>query len=215
MFLPRFASLLLLPLLASLTASYSTGAGNCPSGFAATGGTHRTGKGLRAFLRTGSVPKGGFNVKLMPESGANITLGANKVVKVDRGMNYTFIVEATDENFRGILARFAHGRRHSEPSSDVLVDEEKLYADGLRFANDTCRDKVLGLTHANPLEKEAISVDLSFEEDEVNMPLDLTIVVANRGDKSIYYYSRYWINVGTSSNRGLAKRIFCRFFFLC
>lgn len=204
------ALFLLFSSIVTLTTAFPSGAGNCPAGFAATGGAHRS-----KLFRSGSLQRGEFDLTIMDGDGANTTMVANRAIALEQGTNYTLMVTANDETFKGILVRMAGGRRRINAATDILVDEDKLDEFDLRFADDVCRDNVLGVTHKTNSVKEGVEIGFSIEEEDINIPVDVTIVVTNSGGESIYYYSRYWINTNGSSSSGRLKRFLCRFLPIC
>uniref|UniRef100_A0A7S1UKW6 Uncharacterized protein n=1 Tax=Grammatophora oceanica TaxID=210454 RepID=A0A7S1UKW6_9STRA len=55
-------------------------------------------------------------------------------------------------------------------------------------------EMVGGITHKNKLDKENITTMIKMDERAVGMTLDVTVVVRNNDEESLYYYSNFTMN---------------------
>jgi hypothetical protein len=160
----------------------STGAGCCAGGEAAVNDYHSAVQEGRT-IETGSLADGGVSLLL---DGSPLNATAATVTDFSAATVH-FLSLAGTSPYRGLLVRL------SAPSGVDTTTALLEVSDDLQDADYVCSAPVAGITHTNANLKNDQSMSLSIPiEGEVT--LDVTVVFANNGTNSIYYYSAYTLN---------------------
>jgi hypothetical protein len=167
-------------LLASAQAR-SNGAGGCAGGQAAVMGNHLSVQPGRTF-ETGSLADGGVSLLL---DGSPLDATAATATDFSAATVHVLTLVGTSP-YRGLLVRL------SAPSGVDTTTALLEVSDDLQDA-DVCSAPVAGITHTNADLKSMQSMSLSIRT-EGEITLDVTVVFANNGTNSIYYYSGYTLN---------------------
>lgn len=176
----KFLAHLLFILVATLprgSVSFPNGAGGCAGGEAAVDDFHLQG-GMGKTIETGSLENNGFEVSI----DGNV-LDPNEPYIFTIGVDHVLLVEGRDR-FLGILVRL----EAEDDGVDTIgaLDEN---SNNLQEA-DACIRAVVGITHTNNNRKRDAEIILRLDETTA-ATLDITLVLANNVDESIYYYSGY------------------------
>jgi hypothetical protein len=172
-----------------LVDGYSTGAGSCAGNGAPVAGKHLS----RLQITSGTLEA--YDI--------NITLG-NNILKTDVPVEFEsgrphFLTLSSSGNapFLGFLVRLS-----SPDGIDTTVALTPFENDKkTQVATDTCIniEGVGGLTHTNNDPKTFSQSILQIDEAAQGLILDVTVVVANAGFFSDFYYSQYTLNAVTSA----------------
>lgn len=163
--------------------AYYFGAGGCAGGTAAVGPPHfkNVYPTFNTQVMSGTLAQGGFQVILdssvLTAGGTTGALaGKSHVISVKGG---------TGKVFKGFMIRLG-----------IANANALLPISGSRFSqpNSYCTSTgAVGITHTNNITKSGISGTVLVSNVQ-KIPLDVTIVVQNRQKKSIFYYTRYYLN---------------------
>jgi hypothetical protein len=169
----RFA---LTAVLASASVGYVTsnpdGAGACPAGEGAPGGSHTS-----RTLTTGLLSDGGFSVTI-----DGMTPSASNKVTVNNNLNFDVVVTGTgDKTFKGILIRVGN-----------TLSDQVTAGDGLKVA-PVC-GTVGSATHIDSSSKASGQATINLD-GAATLNVDISVVVQNSNDVSIYYYTGYEVIV--------------------
>jgi hypothetical protein len=167
--------------------AYPYGAGACPGGYAAVGGSHYSGT-----ITTGPLSFGGFSVtldskQLSQVAPTNFSIGHNHVLSLQ---------VTTAPFFKGILFRLgSNGKVNTRNALSIRSEETEL-----RLASDTCLPLGAGgVTHTSDDQKSVATTILRLNTVASNLPLDITVVVANDDGTSTFYYSGFTLNAVTKA----------------
>jgi hypothetical protein len=166
----------------AFTTALPTGAVGCEGGTAAVSGLHTT----QATVLTGPLSQDDIEFQIN-----GVPLQEGVPFQIDIGADNQWRLVTAGTFFRGFLVRLDRGDGNvdTRASLDSTTNTGKL-------AEEACQSSYLvgGVTHnSNSLknmEEGVLNVDLPSQ----NMPLDVTVVIQNRNDVSIYYYSGFIIH---------------------
>lgn len=164
--------------------AFPTGAGDCPQGQAAVGGSHTSD---RATIATGALADNKLQLRIngrILQPGVKLTLQS--------GVDQTWTLSSTsDVGFRGFLLRLSGGTDEVDTRvalSSVSKDVQEA------FTACVVTQGVGGATHTNADPKFSVSGVLRIEETARNLDLDVTVVVINHNRESTYYYSSFTLD---------------------
>jgi len=174
----------LLPfLLLGLTNAFPSAPGGCSGGSAPVAGFH-----LSRDITTGPIEEGGFQISI---DGEVLTTGTT--FTISPGEDHTVTLETTSASFfRGFLIRIGETDVSTLGAINPAPDET------LASVAAVCSD-VGGIGHNSGIEKTSINGVIRFDEPASNMPVDVTVVVANRGNDSTFYFTSYSLTVSATS----------------
>jgi hypothetical protein len=160
-------------------AAYPTGAGACPEGEAAPGGSH-----LRDTknVTTGFLSDGGFSVTFdgtVPSSDNKVTVSKLELDVVVTG-------DSAETTFKGILIRVGN------TTSDQVIPGGNL------TVATACEGQVGSATHNTSDDKTSGSATIDLTNSDVAMvKLDISVIVQNSDSLSVstYYYTGYEVTV--------------------
>lgn len=179
----------LLGLVARVALAFPVGAGSCPKGEDAVGGTHLADSASK--FRTGSLAEGGIEVAingvaLDPERPFNIMAGTLHTWSIS-------VAEDAPKPFKGFLVRLEGDNLDAReafipgPNKDV---QEAIVC--------TVNDAVGGVTHTDRNPKRFVSGELILDDPSDEISLDVTVVVENLEvedeRRSAYFYSGFTLN---------------------
>ena len=171
------STLLAITGLAPTAQAFSTGAGGCAGGTAAVGGPGH----LRDGATTGSLADGGVTISV-----GGVDLAAGAILDATVMEEVTITATAGGDAFKGILVRLESG---ATDMTGVLASSSSLLQDAA-----ACIAPVAGITHNSPEEKT--SVDVAMMPDAAGtVQMDVTVVMLNNGDGSIYYHDTFTVEV--------------------
>lgn len=202
-----FVSLsLLLVLLVGTATALPSGAGNCPGGRAAVGVTH-----LEGDVTEGTLEKGGFTLTVGDQL---LTVGEIATLPLKQDLMWT--LNATQRPLRGFLIRT------EDRSDDAAVDTREalsadlplLNGDGddmnseVQVAETVCINafSVGGVTHTNNNQKRMVSGTFRMDQAVKELQVDVTIVIANRNGRSVFYYSGFVVSFAREKNNNNGDR---------
>ncbi|KAG7370498.1 Reeler domain containing protein [Nitzschia inconspicua] len=154
-----------------------TGAGGCAGGTAAVGGGH-----LRDGAITGSLSDGGITLRI-----GGIALTGDSTVDITAMEDISITASASDMPMKGILVRLEAG--DTDLTGTLSVDDDALLQDA-----NVCASPVAGITHTSNVDKTEVAMTMMVPE-EMMVTVDVTVVMQNNGDGSIYYYDQFLVNV--------------------
>lgn len=157
-------------------------AGGCSGGGAAVSGNHVSSS---KEITTGSIEDNGYQVAINGE----VLSGTGSTFQITPGVDNEITVSSSaDDPFRGFLIRVGWPEQ---------VDIEPLWT----FTPETnaqtavvCFIRAVGVCHTNNEDKNLASMILRLDEEIEGITLDVTVVKANNGEDSTYFYSGYEIN---------------------
>lgn len=158
-------------------------AGACPQRQPAVGGAHLTNNNtIKGTLDQGSITVSLNGVALSPSTAANFTAGVDH--------NLTLTATGSGNTFNGLLFRLG-GSVNTKAALRVPSGDSEL-----QVAKLVCiaQQGVGGVTHARSNDWTKKTIILRLNEDASDLPLDVTVVVQNDADASIWYYSAYTLN---------------------
>ncbi len=164
------SSVLVLSLISQATA-YSTGAGACPIGEAAPGGSHLSGTpGL-----VGPLSEGNYTVTV---GGINVTNGDTLDISM---LDFDITVTAEGTQFKGILIRIGGATADQVTSEDLTAPAS------------ACGDDDVGsATHSNASLKTVGTASVSLD-GMTRMDVDISVVLENSATASTFYYSKFQV----------------------
>lgn len=180
------AFLVLLGMLVPLVGGYSAGAGSCTGGVAPVAGKHLD----RAQVTSGTLEAYGITITL-GWSGNALEVGVPFDFEYGKPHFLTMSCDS-EKPYKGFLVRLS--------SPDVGIDTTMSLlpfpSDSETQVEDTCinTEGVGGLTHTNSGEKSISQSTLEMDKAAQGLILDVTVVVANAGFYSDFYYSQYILN---------------------
>jgi hypothetical protein len=179
------AFLVLLGALAPLVSGFSNGTGSCAGNGAPVGGNHLT----RVDKTSGSLEAYDISITL----GASDPFEVGVPFEFESGRPHFLTMSCSSLNpYLGFLLRLA-----SPDGVDTTTALIPFPTDSdTQVAEETCIDieGVGGLTHTNNAPKSVSQSILQMDEAAEGLILDVTIVVANKGFYSEFYYSQYILN---------------------
>lgn len=183
------ASLVLLGALVPLVGGYSTGAGSCAGNGAPVAGKHLS----RVQITSGSLEA--YGIKLTLGDSGPLKTGVPFEFEYGRPHFLTLSCSskpATKALYLGFLVRLASPDGIDTTSALLPFSNDK----GTQIATDTCIniEGVGGITHTNNYPKSMSQSILEMDEAAQGLILDVTVVVANSGFYSDFYYSQYTLN---------------------
>jgi hypothetical protein len=160
--------------------AFSTGAGGCDGGTAAVGGLHLDTSNGRP-VESGTLTDGAIRVTIGTQ-----VLSETAVTDVPIGQDLLISVDALDLAYLGILVRL---------EAPVGVNTAGALLPGPNTqGTDVCAAPIVGITHTDSTEKEMITGTIRFDEEVLNVALDVSIVFVNSGAVSGYVYGRLNVN---------------------
>jgi hypothetical protein len=180
--MPRSTAVSLLALFVchlSWVDAFSTGAGGCDGGMAAVGGMHLDDSNGRE-VRESTLAQGAIEVSI----GSQI-LSAATTTDVPIGKDLVLSVIANDIQYKGLLVRL-------EASSGVATAGALMPGANTQNAI-VCTAPIVGITHTDNSEKNMATGAIRFDEEVLNVALDVTVVFENSA-VSAYVYSRLLVN---------------------
>jgi hypothetical protein len=180
--MPRSTAVSLLALFVchlSWVDAFSTGAGGCDGGMAAVGGMHLDDSNGRE-VRESTLAQGAIEVSI----GSQI-LSAATTTDVPIGQDLVLSVIANDIQYKGVLVRL-------EASSGVATAGALMPGANTQNAI-VCTAPIVGITHTDNSEKNMATGAIRFDEEVLNVALDVTVVFENSA-VSAYVYSRLLVN---------------------
>jgi hypothetical protein len=161
--------------------AFPSGAGGCMKGKAAVGGPHLS---SMRNITMGSLEQGKFEVTVDGKK-----LKPNMTLSIHADKEYDIVVSVRGRSkamMKGILIRVETPAMASLETDSLLLQPASACA----AVNNTA---VHGITHNSPVpKKNAMATLMVMNNNQTNIVyLDVTVVVANMGDSSIFYYSGY------------------------
>jgi hypothetical protein len=179
------AFLVLIGALVPLVSGFSTGAGSCAGNGAPVGGKHLT----RLEETSGSLEAYDISITL----GSSDPFEVGVPFEFESGKPHFLTMSCSSFNpYLGFLLRLA-----SPDGIDTTTALIPFPTDSdAQVATDTCIniEGVGGITHTNNEPKSLSRSILQMDEAAQGLVLDVTIVVANAGFYSEFYYSQYILN---------------------
>ena len=178
----KLLTLLVLGALPFVVRSSPTGASDCEGGRAAVGGAH---------VNADKVEQGTLN-----DGGIIFTIGGYELnnrtaVRLPIGQNLTWQLNATGTEFRGFLVRLEHRTNNVALDTTMAFQEPQHPRDGFQVAESACIDAfgVGGVTHTKNNKKQSVSGIFRMDDVVKELHFDITVVMKNRGNASVFYYS--------------------------
>lgn len=171
--------------------SFPTGAGGCEGDQSAVGGSHLS--PLKTNF-TGELFEAGLEFYL-----AGLEL--NSSILTDEFPTNTDLeigILATTDSYRGFLIRL------QVPDTTPPIDTSSALlptggsSDPQTQIASICVAPVVGITHLNPSIKDQSTGILNIPEEADNVILDVTVVLINSPNVTIYFYSRFLVNFRSS-----------------
>jgi hypothetical protein len=160
--------------------AFSTGAGGCEGGMAAVGGMHLDDSNGRV-VRESTLAQGAIEVSI----GSQI-LSTATTTDVPIGQDLVLSVIANDIQYKGVLVRL-------EAPSGVATAGALMPGANTQNAIVVCKAPIVGITHTDNSEKNMATGTIRFDEEVLNVALDVTVVFENSA-VSAYVYSRLLVN---------------------
>ncbi len=137
---------------------------------------------LKGTLDQGNLTVSLNGVTLSPYKVANFTTGVDHIL--------TLTAIGAGNSFAGLLFRLG-GNANTTKALQVPTGDTDL-----QVAKVVCvaQQGVGGVTHTNNDGWSKKSIVLRLDEDAVDLPLDVTVVIQNDDVASIWYYSAYTLN---------------------
>jgi len=189
--------------------AFPIGAGDCPANRPAVGSVHLT----ASRVETGFLEEHGFRVEINGQILQPNTLlegggesNSSNILMLESGVDHTWQISDGSKRqfvgslrqprvgFRGFLLRLGNNERNNERIDTTVAlssaDENAKEA----YAACVLAQGVGGITHRDSTLKSAVSGILRMDQaTTTGLQLDVTVVVENSNDSSIYYYSSYTI----------------------
>jgi hypothetical protein len=161
--------------------AFPSGAGGCAGGMAAVSGYHLDTAGGRPVI-SGSLFKGAITVQI----GSTVLNGTMLVGDFPIGQDLPLSIDASSVEYKGVLVRL-------EAPTGVNTATTLLPGTNTKMA-PVCMDPIIGITHTNNNTKSTSTGTIRFDEEVLNVVLDITVVFQNDAEFSIYAYSRVTAN---------------------
>lgn len=185
--------LLIASLSASVALGFPTGSGACPAAKPAVGAPHLNKDEFKADsdIDLADAPQN-FTLTL---NGDSLNLAGGATVAFTIGQAHT--LELSSEGpFKGFLIRMG-----PQPSvSEFLTDFTEALApkddSNVQVEQTHCVDNenVGGVSHTNANDKNKITATLQMDEPASDILVDITVVIANNGNKSEFYHTLLTMN---------------------
>jgi hypothetical protein len=160
--------------------AFSTGAGGCEGDMAAAGGLHLDTSNGRQVM-DGTLADGDIRVTIGTQ-----VLSETTATDVPIGQDLLITVDALDISYLGVLVRL---------EAPTGVDTAGALLPGSNTQNaGVCTAPVLGITHTDSSEKTMVTGTIRFDEEVLNVALDVSIVFVNNAQGSAYVYGRLNVN---------------------
>ena len=160
---------------------FPTGAGDCPGGIAAVGGSH-LGLTDDRPVSNSTLETGGVTVQI-----GDIILVPNTPLDIATFEDHTINIVSAEFPLRGILIRVE--------ANGVVNDTSAMLTPGVATQEAmACVAPIVGTTHIDASDKSEITSTLRLDESLDGVTLDITGVFVNGVDGSVYIYSRYIVN---------------------
>jgi hypothetical protein len=169
------------------TQAFSTGAGGCNGGIAAVEGLH-LGQGT---TNTGTLADGGLTLFV-----DDVQVDTSNTILLEVSATSSIFISGTND-YKGVLYRL-QSTDGSDATGMITVSD----GDADTQLSDKCVAPVAGVTHTNANEKNNVPATLNTGDEPASYLLDVTVVVANSGDVSEYYFTQYTITVDSTSGGG-------------
>ncbi len=171
-------------LLLSSVVAYPNGAGSCPGGVTAVGGSHLN----ASTVVNGTLEEGGFTVDI----GGNILVPGNVTNFTADDFHLVFLTGTTDY-FKGFLLRLEWLNGSGRESTVFALSPDEFGLNDTQIEETCIANNVGGITHTASDDKFSTYGFLSVAELG-DLALDVTVVVASNTTLSTFYYSRYVIS---------------------
>jgi hypothetical protein len=174
-----------LPALFPTAESYSFGAGGCAGGEPAVGTPHLLGDPLteNTNVTNGTLALGNIIVLL---DGVALTPGVPASFTVGHNHNLTL---SRETGYKGLLFRLGG------VGTNALLP---FFSDTNVQLNVYClQEQVSGVTHTSNNVKNLTTINLRYDTPAKNLPLDVTVVIQNSFQISIFYYSGFTLNAAS------------------
>jgi hypothetical protein len=159
--------------------AFRTGAGGCDGGMAAVGGLHLDNSNGREVMES-TLSEGAISVSINGQ-----ILSTTTQTDLPIGRDLVLSVNADDIPYKGVLVRL-------EAPSGVATGGA-LVPDANTQNAIICMSPVVGITHTDSSEKSMATGTIRFDEEVLNVALDVTVVFENSA-VSAYVYSRLLVN---------------------
>jgi hypothetical protein len=180
------AFLVLLGALVPAVSGFSRGAGSCAGNGAPVGGKHLN----RLAITSGTLEA--YNITISLGESGDLETGVAFEFEYGKPHYLTLASKTVNSPYLGFLVRLS-----SPDGIDTTAGLAPLSSDTeTQVATDTCIniEGVGGITHTNNDPKTVSQSILEMDEAAVELILDVTVVVANAGFFSDFYYSQYILN---------------------
>jgi hypothetical protein len=160
---------------------FPNGAGGCEGGAAAVGGSHLDpGK----IIAETDLFSGGMSVIV---GGRELDTAETFDFPVDEDLQ--ILVNASFITYRGILVRMQVPDTYTGDTANLLVPSSP----DVKVA-DICEAPVVGITHTDSTDKYSSLSTVNFPVEVSRVIFDVTIVLYNQANASVFVYSRYFAN---------------------
>jgi PDZ domain len=180
--------------------AYPTGAGSCPSGIAAVNGTHLNIENNKVILGGRLVDhdiivtidndNDSDTTILVPYNRTTTTATLNPSLYVKTP--YTISVSSTQSTYTGVLIRMEVPFTGSSFSNNVTL--LPLTNTQVSFPCLLLDSNIMGITHFNNTFKQVHSGIMEVDQTIENVILDITVVMVNNANVSVYGYDRFLLN---------------------
>ncbi|CAB9501064.1 expressed unknown protein [Seminavis robusta] len=199
-----FVAAVALSSLFSGVSALSSGAIGCNGDEPAVGGTH-TDAAVRPLQKTGDFASGSLTFAIN-----GVPLDPDVPFDAPIGMAHTWTLTVDLDGlqsrpFRGFLVRVGGGDGNVG-ADDALEILDESGADVQEALVCAAQPGVGGLTHTSNDEKTCVMGALVLEELNTNIPVDVTVVIENREEKSAYFYNQFKINAVDTAPVGQVSR---------
>jgi hypothetical protein len=179
---------LLLGAFSSIVHASPTGASGCVGGAAAVGNAHLN----VANVKEGTLDDGGIIFTI-----GDYVLANGSAVQLPVGQNLTWQLNATKKQMRGFLVRAEDLSDDNAVDTTVAFMEPQRPRDGFKVAETVCiaTYSVGGVTHVGNKKKKSVSGVFRMDEVVDELQLDVTVVIKNRDNSSVFYYSGFVVSM--------------------
>ncbi len=177
----------LLPSLLPTSSAYSYGCGGCDGGQPAIGPPHLIGDSLTDItnVTNGTLAQGNLVVLL---DGVALTPGVAAAFSTTQAHNLTL---SGTGGYKGLLFRLG------VDSPTALTSAPTDFS--LSLCGFCLAEQVSGVTHTSNSVKTQSTAILSYATPTKNIPLDVTVVIQNSLQISIFYYTGFILNAVSSA----------------
>jgi hypothetical protein len=140
---------------------------------------------------TGTLADGGLTLFV-----DDVQVDTSNTILLEVSATSSIFISGTND-YKGVLYRL-QSTDGSDATGMITVSD----GDADTQLSDKCVAPVAGVTHTNANEKNNVPATLNTGDEPASYLLDVTVVVANSGDVSEYYYTQYTITVDSTSGGG-------------